>query len=154
MTIPEYPIDSEEAKLLIQELDAELYQRYPAHSVHGVNIGEFIKAGGRFFIAEMDGECVGCGALRPIEPSSAEIKRMYVRKAFRGRGISRSILNHLESLARKLGHSQLMVETGDRQPEAQGLFRSNGYQQTELFGEYINDPHSICFKKELYTQLD
>lgn len=154
MTIIEHPIDSEEAKLLIQELDAELYQRYPAHSVHGVNVEEFMKAGGRFFIVEIDNECIGCCALRPIDKSSAEIKRMYVRKAFRGRGISRSILNHIESLARELGYSQLMLETGDRQPEAQALFQSNGYQQTELFGEYVNDPHSICFKKELYTQRD
>jgi putative acetyltransferase len=149
MTITEQPINSEEAELLIQELDAELYQRYPANSVHGVNTGEFMKAGGKFFIVKIDSECVGCGALRPIDKSSVEIKRMYVRRAFRGRGISRSILNHIETLARELGYSQLMVETGDRQPEAQGLFRSNGYQQIEPFGEYVDDPHSICFEKEL-----
>jgi putative acetyltransferase len=151
MTITEHPIDSEEAKLLIQELDTELYQHYPAHSVHRVNVEEFIKARGRFFIVKIDGERVGCGALRPIDTSSAEIKRLYVRKAFRGKGISRSILNHLESLARELGVSQLMVETGDRQPEAQALFRSNGYQQIEPFGEYVNDPHSICLKKRFNT---
>ena len=79
MTIPEYPIDSEEAKLLIQELDAELYQRYPAHSVHGVKVEQFIKAGGKFFIAKIDGECVGWGALRPLDKSSVEIKRFASR---------------------------------------------------------------------------
>lgn len=147
--IIEHPIDSEEARTLIRELDAELYERYPANSVHGVDTQEFKKAGGRFFIVKMDSEYIGCGALRPIDQSSAEIKRLYVRKAFRRRGISRRILNHIESSARELGYSQLMVETGDRQPESQALFRSNDYQQIKPFGEYVNDPHSICFKKEV-----
>jgi putative acetyltransferase len=149
MTIVEHRIDSEEARSLIEKLDAELRERYSASSVHGVDAGDFIKAGGRFFIVEVDGERAGCGALRPLDEASAEIKRMYVIEAFRGRGISRLVLNHLESIARDRGHSHVLVETGDRQPEAQSLFRSSGYRQTEPFGEYVGDPHSICFRKDL-----
>ena len=126
----------------------ELCQLYDISSVHGVNTKDFIKSGGRFFIAEIDGDFAGCGALRPLDESSAEIKRMYVRKDFRGRSISRSILNHLESCAQELEYCHILVETGDRQPEAQSLFLSNGYHQVDPFGEYVDDPHSVCFKKE------
>lgn len=149
MTIIEHRIDSEEARSLIEKLDAELHERYSTSSVHGVDAGAFIKAGGRFFVVEVDGEHAGCGALRPLDEASAEIKRMYVIKAFRGRGLSRLILNHLESIARDRGHSHVLVETGDRQPEAQSLFRSSGYRQSEAFGEYVGDAHSTCFSKEL-----
>jgi putative acetyltransferase len=149
MTIIEHRIDSDEARSLIQKLDAELHERYSASSVHGVDAGAFIGARGRFFIAEVDGGHAGCGALRPLDEASAEIKRMYVIKALRGRGISRLMLNHLESIARDRGHSHVLVETGDRQPEAQSLFRSSGYRQIEAFGEYVGDPHSICFRKDL-----
>lgn len=150
MTIDECQIDSDVARLLIEELDVELRSRYATSSVvHGLNTDDFIAAGGRFFISKIDEDYVGCGALRPIDRSSIEIKRMFVRKAFRGRGFSRCMINHLESLALDLGYSQILVETGDRQPEALSLFRSNGYCQIEPFGEYVGDPHSVCFKKKL-----
>lgn len=149
ITIVEHQIDSDEARSLIHELDAELCECYHKESVHGVEAKSFIEAGGKFFIAKLDSKYVGCVAMRPFDESSAEIKRMYVRKAYRGRGISRLLLDHIESCTQGLGYSRILVETGDRQPEAQALFRSNGYHQIDPFGEYLDDPHSVCFKKEL-----
>ena len=149
MTIDEYQMDSDIARLLIEELDTELMSRYATSSVHGVNTEDFIAAGGKFLVLKVDEDYAGCGALRPIDSSSVEIKRMFVRKPFRGKGLSKQMINHLESLAINFGYSQILVETGDRQPEAQSLFRSNGYFQIQPFGEYIDDPHSICFKKKL-----
>lgn len=149
MTLDEYQIDSDIARSLVEELDTELMSRYETSSVHGVNAKDFIAAGGKFFVMKIDEDYVGCGALRPIDSSSAEIKRIFVRKTFRGKGFSKHMINHLESLAINLGYSQILVETGDRQPEAQSLFRSNGYFQIQPFGEYVDDPHSICFKKKL-----
>lgn len=149
MNIDEYQIDSNIARSLIDELDTELMSRYATSSVHGVNAKDFIAAGGKFCVMKIEEDYVGCGALRSIDSSSAEIKRMFVRKTFRGKGFSKHMINHLESLVFNLGYSQILVETGDRQSEAQSLFRSNGYFQIQPFGEYIDDPHYVCFKKKL-----
>jgi GNAT superfamily N-acetyltransferase len=67
------------------------------------------------------GEAVGCGALRPLGDGVAEIKRMYVVPAARGRGLSKLVLAGLEAAARDRGWTTLRLETGPRQPEAIAL---------------------------------
>jgi GNAT superfamily N-acetyltransferase len=63
-----------------------------------------------------DGTPIGCGALRPLEPGAAELKRMYVVPAARGRAISRLLLTGLEAEAASRGWTTLRLETGPRQP--------------------------------------
>jgi GNAT superfamily N-acetyltransferase len=86
-----------------------------------------------------DGTPVGCGALRPLEPGAAELKRMYVVPAARGRGISRLLLVALEAEAAARGWTTLRLETGNRQPAAVGLYTAAGYRPTEAFGHYVGD---------------
>jgi len=96
-----------------------------------------------------DGTPVGCGALRPLEPGAAEIKRMYVVPSARGRGVSRLLLAGLEAAAMTRGWTTLRLETGPRQPEAVGLYTGAGYQPIPRFGHYLDDPYSLCFAREL-----
>ncbi len=133
------------AAQLISELDEELLSRYPKQSVHGMKPCE----AAAFVIAKIDERAVGCGALRSITPEIAEIKRMFVRSNLRGRGISRQILKKLELTAHDLGYKKIWLETGGRQPEAIGLYESSGYHRIPCYGEYSNDPHSVCFEKFL-----
>src|SRR5262249_55727197 len=92
---------------------------------------------------------VGCGAVRPLEPGVGEVKRMFVLPEARGRGIARQILRSLEAAAGSLGFRVLRLETGQRQPEAIRLYQTAGYAEIPRFGEYADDPFSVCFEKRL-----
>jgi GNAT superfamily N-acetyltransferase len=93
---------------------------------------------------DADGTPVGCGALRVLEPGVAEVKRMYVVPAARGRGVSRRVLAALEAAAGERGWTRLRLETGPRQPEAIGLYESAGYRPIPAFGRYVDDPDAGC----------
>jgi GNAT superfamily N-acetyltransferase len=100
-------------------------------------------------VAYLAGGAVGCGAVRLLGDGAAEIKRMFVRPDARGRGISRRILEALEGEARAMGAVRVLLETGERQPAALGLYESAGYVRVKAFGEYVGDPFSLCMAKEL-----
>jgi GNAT superfamily N-acetyltransferase len=108
---------------------------------------------GGFLVAWLDGEPVGCGALRALHgaPGVGEVKRMYTDPAARRRGVSRAILVELEALGRELGYERLQLETGTPQPEAIALYTSNGWVAIEPYGHYKDAPTSRCFGKELTT---
>ena len=99
-----------------------------------------------------DGTALGCGALRVLADGVAEVKRMYVVPAARGRGVSRAVLAALEAAARERGWTTLRLETGPLQPEAIGLYSSAGYRAIAAFGAYIGDPDaegSLFFERVL-----
>ena len=101
-----------------------------------------------FYVAYDDnGTAVACGALKHFDESTAEIKRMYVKESFRGRGISKNILTRLEQYARELHYQRLILETGLKQPEAMSLYRKSGYNPLKCYGRHANDPDSRCFEK-------
>jgi len=141
--------DSDDGRRLIQHLDEDLLQRYPAIAIHGLHSQDVTDPNLIFLVASVDSQAVGCGALRNLEPGVGEVKRMFVLPEFRGRGIARQILMALESVAREQGYSARRLETGTRQPEAIGLYRSAGYGEIPCFGEYADDQFSVCFERRL-----
>ena len=149
LTIRREPADSEAARTLIQELDAELAERYPHHAIHGLHPGECDDPRLIFLIARDGRELAACGALRPLDTTTAEVKRMFVRPALRGQGIAHVVLEALESAAREEGCDTLVLETGIRQPEALALYRGAGYVERAPYGEYIGNPFSVCMTKRL-----
>ncbi len=90
------------------------------------------------------GEAVACGALRPLGDGVAEVKRMYVVPAWRGRGVSKVVLAGLEDAARARGWTTLRLETGPRQPEAIALYEGAGYRAIPAFGAYVDSPDAGC----------
>lgn len=96
-----------------------------------------------------EGEPVGCGALRPLDSEMTEVKRMYVRREFRGRGYARKLLEFLEKTAQTSGYRVIRLETGTEQPESIGLYVSSGYLQIPAYGEYVGNPFSLCYEKKL-----
>lgn len=74
---------------------------------------------------------------------------MYVVQDWRRRGVGAAILAALEELARVLSYRRLVLETGDRQPEAVGLYTVGGWVRIAPFGPYVSDPTSVCFEKRL-----
>ncbi|WP_424213323.1 GNAT family N-acetyltransferase [Streptomyces sp. BI20] len=80
----------------------------------------------------------------------AELKRMYVVPAARGRGLARLVLAALERDARDAGRLRMVLETGDQQPEAIALYTSEGYLPAEKkFGHYRFHDSSRCMTKPL-----
>src|SRR5262245_14100661 len=126
---------ADESKVLLEELDRDLLTRYPAEFIHGVALQELDGGQGFFVLARLNGEAVGCGAVRMLEPGVGEVKRMYVRPSARRRGVARAILGCLEKSSLALGFHALRLETGTRQPEANALYEAQGYRQIPCFGE-------------------
>ena len=103
----------------------------------------------RYLVVVDGGRVVACGGVQPLDADTGELKRMYVRPAYRGRGIARQLLSALEELAFQQGHSVLCLETGSYLPAAIGLYTSCGYRPIPVYGEYVDNPYSVCFAKRL-----
>lgn len=140
---------SPEARRLFDRADAEMRQRYPQTSLHAFAPDEIAGGKGAFVVARVDGEAVGCGAVKPLAPGVGEIKKMFVEPEQRGRGFARAILAKLEAAALDLGFAVLRLETGTEQPESIALYESSGYVPIPKYGEYVHDPLSVCFEKRL-----
>jgi GNAT superfamily N-acetyltransferase len=144
---------SDDALKLIERLSRELASRYEEDIDEGK--GAFAPSDmdapvAAFVVARLDGEPVGCGAIRPWdEPGVAEVKRMFVEPDMRRHGISKQILLKLEEAARSFGYTALKLETGTRQPEAIALYEKTGYKHCDCWGKYVNNTWSVCYRKEL-----
>ncbi|HEX6105951.1 MAG TPA: helix-turn-helix domain-containing GNAT family N-acetyltransferase [Gemmatimonadales bacterium] len=102
---------------------------------------------GLFVIARLDGEAVGCGALKLTGGGYAEIKRMWVAESARGLGIARRILARLEELALERRARVVRLDTNRALPEAHALYRSSGYREVPPFND---DPYAhLWFEKTL-----
>jgi putative acetyltransferase len=97
----------------------------------------------------LENQPVGCGAVKEFNNSTMEIKRMYVQIEFRGKGVAVAVLQELENWARELGYTYCVLETGNKMPEAIGLYKKSGYRIIPNYGPYENIESSICFEKEL-----
>lgn len=92
---------------------------------------------------------VGCGAIKPFDAETMEVKRMYVPLEYRGRGIAVQVLSELEKWAAELGMTRCILETGKMQPEAIALYSKCGYSVIPNYGQYIGVDNSVCFEKKL-----
>jgi putative acetyltransferase len=137
------------ASQLIRQLSEELASRYGDDGYGAFSPNDVRVPGGAFVVAWLDGRPVGCGALRPLERSISEVKRMFVEKDARRLGIASKILEQLETIAAQFGYRALRLETGVRQPEAIGLYESAGYGRVHCYGGYADNPLSVCFEKRL-----
>jgi GNAT superfamily N-acetyltransferase len=138
---------SEDARILVRELDMELAARYPGSPINGIDVPDFERARGYFVVMKKDDALLGCGAFRPLSDCCAEIKRMFVRDTARRRGVARQILHHLEEEIRQRGFRTIVLETGNRQPEAIALYESEGYFPIPAFLGYVGNPVSCCYAK-------
>ncbi len=149
VTIKIVPHTDPELRRLIQRLDTELLQRYPADSIFSLNLNSSIVEKVTFVVAETDDLTVGCGAILPIDDQTVELRRFYVEPSMRGQGIASAILRFLEDLARQRGYRHIVLETGPKQPGAIGLYHKFGYRQIPSYGEYEGCEYSLCMAKDL-----
>lgn len=149
MLIESLDSDKPEVKALIAESDAFYEGLYPPESNHLDSITTLVEDHVFFLGCRIEGQLAGCGAVKRMHDDGeyAEIKRLFIKPAFRGRGLSRLLMAELESCVRQWGVSVLRLETGIRQPEALGLYESLDYQHRGPFGSYRPDPLSVFMEK-------
>jgi len=105
-----------------------------------------------FVIAYLNEIPAGCGAIKKYSDNTAEIKRMYVKPEFRGKGIAKNILKELELWAYELNYSECILETGKKQSDAVGLYKREGYKVIPNYGQYAGVELSVCMKKILNSE--
>jgi putative acetyltransferase len=102
--------------------------------------GEYVMPGGALLLATVDGEVAACGALRPLPdvdyPNACEMKRLYVRPAFRRFGLGRLLAQALMDRGLQAGYSNLLLDTLDDMEAARGLYASLGFE--EIAPYYFN----------------
>ena len=140
--------DTADATQLIAELEAVLTPLYAAKSRHGYSVDKLIRQGVHFFVARVAGTPAACGGIQ-FYPGFGELKRMFVRDAWRGRGLGFALLEHLAAHARASGCTLLRLETGIHQDAAIKLYERWGFARIAAFPPYKPDPVSLCYEKRI-----
>ena len=146
------PFDSPDVQALAEAQQAEMRGLYEGEADIGParEASMFVEPDGVFVVVrDDDGAAIACGGVARFDESRGELKRMYVVPEHRGRGLGRRLLAELEAEARRLGYGSLVLETGDRQPEALGLYASAGYERIPCYPPYDSRALSLCFEKRL-----
>ncbi len=95
--------------------------------------GDYAPSRGQLLLAIIDGAVAGCGAFRPLPEcdyaNACEMKRLYVRPAFRGFGIGRLLVQALIDDAARAGYSSVLLDTLDEMESARGLYASFGFEE-------------------------
>ena len=96
------------------------------------------------------GEAVACGCFKPFDKETVEIKRMFVQKAWRGKGLSKMVLQELEKWAVEKGYRSAVLETSVHFATARNLYETNHYCIVPNYPPYTGLAESVCMKKELF----
>lgn len=141
-------IRSPDAVQLLAELTAELAALYESTDGSAGFAPEQVEVPrAAFIIARVEGQAVGCGALRPLDATTVEVKRMYTRRGFRRLGVGQAILAEMDRLALAFGYTTIKLQTGPRQPEAAALYERVGYFRIPRFaGDW---DHVLAYQKNL-----
>jgi GNAT superfamily N-acetyltransferase len=118
-----------------------LLEEYPAE--------DFAPPDGALLIGLLDGLPVTGGAFRRFDATRAELKRIWTARTHRQRGYAKAVLAELEREIAARGYRRVYLTTGDRQPEAEALYRSSGY--TRLAGPLpaASGGYPVAFEKSL-----
>lgn len=92
---------------------------------------------------------VGSAGFRRYDGTTAELKRLFVRPAYRKQGIARAILSELERMAVEQGYTAFVLETAWALAPAVELYRTCGFAVMDNYGPYRDLPMSVCMKKEI-----
>ena len=140
--------DNKDFVSLIKLLDAELHSMYGQQQQFYDQFNKVDKIK-QVVIAVIDDNAVGCGAIKKFDDDSAEVKRMFVKKEYRGKQIASKILQELEAWAAELGFSHTVLETGVLQDSAIALYQKAGYSVIPNYGQYTGVESSVCMKKRI-----
>lgn len=146
----EHPL-TPDLELLFQRHTEDMHADTPPESIHMMDKGALATPGIRLFVLRDEGQPLAMGAFKRIDARHAEIKSMHVLREARGRGHSKTMLEHLVAAARGDGFTRLSLETGI-QPTfvaARALYSHAGFVECPPFEGYVEDPNSVFMTKML-----
>lgn len=144
-------LDREDVRTLLAQHFAEMRGGSPPDACHVLPIDGLKDPNIRFFTVREDGNLLGCGALKRLEPGHGEVKSMRTADAALGRGVGKAMLDYLTAAARLEGMSRLSLETGssDQFAAANRLYEKEEFARTGPFGDYSDTPSTRFFSKEI-----
>ena len=98
--------------------------------------GAYAAPRGRLLVARSDGKAAGCVGLRPFDTDIGELKRLYVREEFRGRGFARALVSAVIETARAQGYARLRLDTHESMDAARTLYGSFGFREIPAYWEH------------------
>lgn len=141
--------DDPDVARMVDEVQAEYVAMYGGPDAAVVDPAQFAPPEGLFLVGLLDGTPAAMGGWRRLSASDAEIKRMYVTRGARRRGLARRILAEVERTAAAAGFDRLLLNTGPEQPAAVALYEDAGYRPVPGFGHYACHPDALFYGKEL-----
>ena len=140
--------ESPEAQQLLAGLSETLQQITGSSGTASFDVNDVKVERACFVIARsVTGAAVGCGAIRPLEPGVAELKRMFALPG--SKGVGKAVLGFLEGKASEFGYAQVWLETRKVNERAVLFYLRHGYQTISSFGRYVGRPEAICLGKHL-----
>jgi GNAT superfamily N-acetyltransferase len=144
---------TEDAVLLLRELDAELNALYISAQQHNLSLDQVFQPHIRFFLAQLNGKAAGCGGVA-LFSDFAEVKRMYVREPLRGQGVADAVMEQLVGETQKAGLSLLRLETGIHSHAAIRFYARQHFRERDAFEPYASlTPYSIATSRFFERQV-
>jgi len=134
-----------EIRALLEEHLRNMHELSPPESVHALDLANLRRPEITFWTAWSQGELMGCGALKALDPTHGEVKSMRTALARRRTGVGRAILEHIILEARARSYARLSLETGSMQAfaPARRLYETFGFTYCGPFADYTADPNSM-----------
>jgi putative acetyltransferase len=147
-------LQGEAIQALLQFHLEAMHQHSPPDSVHALDVEALRHPSITFWTAWAQGELLGCGALKRLNPDHGELKSMRTADAHLRKGVARALLRHIESAARAEGIRRLSLETGPHAPftAARNLYAKEGLTSCGPFAGYAPDPFSMFMTKLLVDE--
>jgi len=138
------------AAFLDEHLD-EMRATTPPESKHALDLDGLRRPEVTFWSVRHGDRLVGCGALKELDATTAELKSMRTARAMKRSGVASTLLTHLISVARQRGYTHLYLETGsdDFFAPARALYAKFGFERCEPFADYTDDPLSVFLCRAL-----
>ena len=144
-------LESIEVQQLLQEHHQDMLKYSPPESVHALDFSALKSPDVTFWTVWISGELAGCGALKKLDQTHAELKSMRTSHKFIRQGVAAKLLTHMLAIAKSQCYEKISLETGtmDAFIPAQKLYRSFGFQVCQPFSHYRVDPYSMFLTKDI-----
>ena len=151
MKIDSGHLDHPAVQALLAEHLHDMTADSPAESVHALDLSELQQSDVRFWTVWDEQALMGCGALKALDESHAEIKSMRTATAHLRKGVAAALLAHMINDAYQQGFQRISLETGsaDSFTAARRLYERFGFVVCPPFGHYREDPHSVFMTRSL-----
>ena len=144
-------VSSPQVLALLAEHLRNMHELSPQEYVFAFDAKKLRAPGVTFWTAWKDEVLLGCVALKELSLTEGELKSMRTPERLRGKGVGRTLLNHVLQVARERGYQQLFLETGSHPAflPAQTLYRSVGFRECGPFGDYKENGFSVFMSLSL-----